>query len=93
MEVLGGLAATAFSFAILYMFGVLPWPHDTPLFVVGNLYMAWWCLSLALIIAALSERSEIVEHIWTPLSYIYICRSAASCIWPSGCRWGFGRVH
>lgn len=72
LELMGGLAATAFSFIILYMFGVLAWPHDLPLFLVGNLYMAWWCLSLALIMAALSERSEIVEHIWTPMSYMYL---------------------
>jgi capsular polysaccharide transport system permease protein len=37
MEMIGGLAATTFSFAILYMFGVLAWPHDLPLFMVGNL--------------------------------------------------------
>ena len=72
MEMMGGLAATAFSFVILYMFGVLPWPHDLPLFVIGNLYMAWWCIALALIMAAASEYSEIVEHIWIPFSYMYL---------------------
>ena len=35
MEMMGGLAATVFSFTILYMFGALPWPHDLPLFLVG----------------------------------------------------------
>jgi capsular polysaccharide transport system permease protein len=72
MEVMGGLAATVFSFAILYMFGVLPWPHDLPLFLIGNLYMAWWSFAVALLIAAGSEHSDIVEHIWTPISYIYL---------------------
>ena len=72
MEMMGGLAATAFSFVILYMFGVLAWPHDLPLFLVGNLYMAWWSFAVALLIAAGSEHSEIVEHIWLPISYMYL---------------------
>jgi capsular polysaccharide transport system permease protein len=72
LELIGAVAATVFSFTILYMFGVLPWPHDLPLLLVGNLYMAWWCFALALIIAPLSERSEIVEHIWLPCSYMYL---------------------
>jgi capsular polysaccharide transport system permease protein len=72
LEVMGALAATVFSFGVLYMLGVLAWPHDFALFLVGNLYMAWWCIAVALIIAPLSERSEIVEHIWTPCSYMYL---------------------
>jgi capsular polysaccharide transport system permease protein len=72
LEVMGALAATVFSFGVLYMLGVLAWPHDFALFLVGNLYMAWWCIAVALIIAPLSERSEIVEHIWMPCSYMYL---------------------
>jgi capsular polysaccharide transport system permease protein len=54
------------------MFGVLPWPNDIRLFLVGNLYMAWWCLSLALIIAARSEHTvRLSKHVWTPISYMY----------------------
>jgi capsular polysaccharide transport system permease protein len=34
--------------------------------------MSWWAISVALIVAALSERSEIVEHIWMPISYMYM---------------------
>ena len=72
LELIGAMAATAFSFLILYTLGVLDWPHDLPLFLIGNLYMAWWCFSVALIMAAASERSEIVEHIWLPCSYMYL---------------------
>jgi capsular polysaccharide transport system permease protein len=72
LELFGATAATAFSFMILYMFGALEWPHDPALFLVGNLYMAWWCLACAVIVAAASERSEIVEHIWQPISYMYL---------------------
>lgn len=72
LESLGNIAAIAFSFLVLYVLGVLDWPHDMPLFVIGNLYMAWWSLAVALIIAAWSERSEFVEHVWPPVSYIYM---------------------
>ncbi len=34
--------------------------------------MAWWSVSIAMIVAALSERSEIIAHIWMPISYIYM---------------------
>ena len=54
------------------MFGALELPHDIPLFLVGNLYMAWWSFAVALLIAAGSERSDIVEHIWMPMSYMYL---------------------
>ena len=72
LETLGNIAAIAFSFLVLYVLGVLDWPQNMPLFLVGNLYMAWWSLAVALILAAWSERSELVEHIWQPVSYIYM---------------------
>jgi capsular polysaccharide transport system permease protein len=72
LEVMGALAAAAFSFMVLYTLGVLPWPHELPLLLVGFLYMAWWSFAVALILAPLSERSDIVEHIWTPCSYMYL---------------------
>ena len=54
------------------MFGALEWPRDLPLFLLGNLYMAWWSFAVALLIAAGSEHSDIVEHIWLPISYMYL---------------------
>src|SRR4249920_3938064 len=35
-------------------------------------YMSWWSIAVALIVAALSERFDIVEHIWMPASYMYM---------------------
>lgn len=83
LELMGALAATAFSFMVLYVLRVLDWPHDLPLFLIGNLYMAWWCFAVALIMAAASERSEIVEHIWLPFSYMYlpICGFMYMAVW------------
>ncbi len=72
LEMMGGLAATAFSFFILYLFGVLDWPRDAGLFLVGNLYMAWWSFAVALLVAAGTEHTDLVEHIWMPISYMYL---------------------
>jgi capsular polysaccharide transport system permease protein len=72
MEMIGGLAAMAFSYVILYILGSLDLPRDFPLFLTGCLYTAWWAFAVALLIAAASERSEMVEHIWMPVSYIYL---------------------
>jgi capsular polysaccharide transport system permease protein len=54
------------------MLGILDWPHDYALFLIGFFYMSWWSLAVALTVAALSERSELVGHIWLPVSYIYM---------------------
>jgi len=72
LEAMGNLSASAVTFLLFYMIGWLDWPHDYALFLTGFFYMTWWSLAVALIVAALSERSEIVEHIWQPISYMYL---------------------
>jgi capsular polysaccharide transport system permease protein len=72
IEVLGNLAAAVCSFTVFYMLDILRWPYDLPLMFAGFLFTAWWSLVVALIVSALSERHEIVEHIWTPISYVYM---------------------
>src|SRR5207237_33620 len=37
-----------------------------------NLYMAWWAISIALFVAAGCERTDMVAHVWPPISYIYM---------------------
>lgn len=72
LEAVGNLAAAAFSFLVLYMFGEIHWPHNPPLFLMGFFYMVWWAVAVAFVIATWCERSDIVEHIWIPFSYIYM---------------------
>jgi ABC-type polysaccharide/polyol phosphate export permease len=40
--------------------------------IIGFLYTTWWSLCVALLVACLSERFEIVAHIWPPVSYLYM---------------------
>lgn len=72
LEVIGSTAATALSFLVFRMLGVVEWPHDPSLFLLGLFYMAWWSVSVGLIVAACSERSELVAHVWAPISYMYM---------------------
>jgi capsular polysaccharide transport system permease protein len=72
LEALGNIAAMGFSFVLFYMLNIVPWPSDFTLFLAGILYMAWWSLAVALIVAAVSERTHIIEHIWPPISYMYL---------------------
>jgi capsular polysaccharide transport system permease protein len=72
LEVLGNWAATALSFLVLNQLGFIEWPHNLSLFILGLFYMAWWSISVAMILAPLSERSELVEHFWGPVSYMYL---------------------
>lgn len=72
MEAIGNLGAVAFSFLVLYFLGYVDWPVSLPLFIAGNLYMVWWSLAVALIIAAWSERTDLVEHVWQVVSYLYM---------------------
>jgi capsular polysaccharide transport system permease protein len=72
LDLIGNVSAAAMSFLILHMIGVIDWPNDYSLSLIGFFYMSWWTLGIALIVVALSERSEIVEHIWQPISYMYL---------------------
>jgi capsular polysaccharide transport system permease protein len=75
LEILSNLAAMIFSFALLLALGVIDWPRDPPMFYLGYFYMVWWSVSVGLIIGGLSERSDLVEKIWSPISYMYMAVS------------------
>jgi len=89
LELTGNISACALSFLLLYMLGLIDWPYVYTLFLIGFFYMSWWSMAVALIVAALSERSEIVEHIWMPISYMYmaVCGFFFMASWlPTGLR-------
>jgi capsular polysaccharide transport system permease protein len=72
LEALGNLASVVVSFFVLYEIGALTLPYDYTTMMLGFLYTTWWTLCVALLLTALSERSEIVAHIWAPIGYLYI---------------------
>jgi len=72
LEIFGIFSAVPFSWWVWHIFGFMDWPQNYRLMLLGYFYMAWWVIDFALITAALSERSEIIQHLWSPLSYLYI---------------------
>ena len=72
LEIGGNLTALLVSFAVFYCIGEMEVPKDLPMFYLGYFYMIWWCVALAMVIGGLSERSEWVEKIWAPYSYLYL---------------------
>jgi capsular polysaccharide transport system permease protein len=72
IEIGGNLTAVIISFALFYTVGAMDFPRDLPMFYLGYFYMIWWCVAAALIIGALCERSDWVEKIWMPYSYLYL---------------------
>jgi capsular polysaccharide transport system permease protein len=72
LEALGNLASVVVSFTVRFSIGQISLPYNYSLVLFGFVYTTWWSLSVALLIAALSERSEIVLHVWPPISYLYI---------------------
>lgn len=68
------IGGTGISFMIayipFYLFGVVPGMSDPLLVVGGWLMMGWLSFAAGLIIAGLSEMSELVERFVQPLMYI-----------------------
>lgn len=90
LEIGQNILGLAFSFVMLYAVDAIDYPADLAMFYVGYLYMIWWCVAIGIFIGALSERSEWVEKIWFPVSYMYI--AIGGCFYmadwlPTEARW------
>jgi capsular polysaccharide transport system permease protein len=72
VEFLSATSAFAFIMLAFYVFGLVDVPFDVPLMLGGWLLYAWFSASLALIIGAAAEQSEVVEKFWGPVSYLMI---------------------
>lgn len=72
IEVIG--AATAFVIIIgcFYLWDLVELPQNVPMLLAGFGIYAFFAGSSAIMIGALSERSEVVEKLWPPLSYVTI---------------------
>lgn len=75
-------AGATISFIVLsILFVSIGWmspPADILKVVTGWLLLAWFGAVLALVVGTVSERSEIVEKLWHPMSYILFPLSGAA---------------
>jgi capsular polysaccharide transport system permease protein len=72
VEMAGGMMAYAFIAAVLMGFGEFPVPANIGLFIAGWLLYALFTFSLVLVIAPLSEMSEVLEKFLPVTTYIMI---------------------
>lgn len=70
-------------FCLIVVFHFVGWvelPEDLVTVLIGWLAIAWFGSALALYLGALAERSEIVEKLWHPASYLLFPFSGAGFI-------------
>jgi capsular polysaccharide transport system permease protein len=72
LELGSNVAAAAVSFMFFYMLGELDAPRDLPMLYLGYFFMAWWSGAIGLVVAAGCERSDWIEKIWQPYSYLFM---------------------
>lgn len=77
IEIAGNLLGCIIIFTVLYLLGLLDWPANISRIYLGYFYQIWLTIGTALIVGALSERSEVVEKVWQPISYINVPLSGA----------------
>lgn len=72
LEIAGVTASFLFVLLALWMTGYVDPPHDMLAMLAGWTLMAWFSASLGTTLGCLSERSDVVERIWHPLSYFLL---------------------
>lgn len=77
---LEAVGATTSFVTLMLVFGAIDWmhaPEDILKVILGWIMLAWFGGALALFIGALSSRSDLVEKIWGPVSYLLFPLSGA----------------
>lgn len=77
LEFIGHMMAYAFVTLVLGLFGQFPWPYDFGYLMLGWFYYALFSFSITIIVAPLSETSEVLEKVMPVLTYLMIPFSGA----------------
>ena len=72
IEMIGAMMAYVFFGTVLGFFGLFPMPYDIGIMIGGFLLYAFFTLSVCLMLAPLSEMSEVVEKLLPVTTYIMI---------------------
>ena len=75
----GGATISFVTLSLLYIYiGWLEPPQDVLTIAAGWLLIAWFGSALAIFLGALAEKTELVEKIWHPVSYLAFPLSGAA---------------
>ena len=77
IEFIGHMMAYLFIALALGSFGLFPWPHDLGFIILGWIYYSFFTFSITLIVAPLSEMSDVLEKIVPVTTYMMIPFSGA----------------
>lgn len=77
VELIGHMMAYLFMALVLGALGFFPWPYDLGYLILGWFYYALFTLSVTLVIAPLSEMSEVLEKVIPVTVYMMIPFSGA----------------
>ncbi|MCL4672338.1 MAG: ABC transporter permease [Sphingomonadaceae bacterium] len=77
IEFIGHMMAYFFICSTLLALGLFPSPHDLGFVILGWLYFSLFTFSIAVIVAPLSEMSEVIEKIIPVTNYMMIPLSGA----------------
>lgn len=77
IELVGHMMAYVTIAAGLGALGLFPWPYDVGMIIIGWFYYALFTFAIALVVAPLSEMSEVLEKIVPVTTYMMIPFSGA----------------
>ena len=77
IELIGHMMAYLFIALVLSVFGFFPWPHDLGFLMLGWAYYALFTFAITLVVAPLSELSEVLEKIMPITTYLMVPFSGA----------------
>jgi capsular polysaccharide transport system permease protein len=70
---LSGATISVITILLVYVLGgLIPPPDDILRMMLGWSMIAWFAASLALVIGALCERSDLIERLWHPAAYFLL---------------------
>jgi capsular polysaccharide transport system permease protein len=72
VEMVGSMMAYVFIFIALSPFDIMPVPYDLGMFLAGWFIYSFFTLSLCLVIAPISEMSEVIEKLIPVTTYVMV---------------------
>jgi len=78
LEAFGATISFVVLAAFFSLIGWMDLPEDIATVLLGWFMLAWFGASFAIFVGALSERSEILEKIWHPFTYLMFPLSGAA---------------
>lgn len=75
LEIAGSVASFAFLVIVFNFVGWMQPPENMLKILLGLLLMTWFGAALAMVIGSLTERSEVVDRLWSPFSFLLFITS------------------